>query len=216
MEPDLDKIASTKIRQAELRPTRWNKEAVWQNVMSETGQTRRNYPFNYSAAAVVLLLLLFGVHQFKNDRETQFTHVNNKSQEQRSGPRKKSVQPEMTDNNMTGAIDPRAENNEPGTMMKIRQHVSNNVSSMEREEQAVNPIVEPIIADLEITEEEFLLPEEETIQEQKIRPIVGIITESYSGDVAKVKRKKSLHKLESLEPVPWESVPNALVFARKK
>ena len=93
MEPDLDKIASIKIRQAELRPTRWNKEAVWQNVMSEIGQTRRNYHFNYSAAAVVLLLLLFGVHQFKNDRETQFTHVNNKSQEQRSGPRKKSVQP---------------------------------------------------------------------------------------------------------------------------
>jgi len=215
MEPDLDKLASTKIRQAELRPTRWNKETVWQNVMSETSQTRRNY-FRYSAAAAVLLLLLFGLHQIQKDREAQFTNVNSKSQEQRSEPQKKSVQPGTTQNNMTGAIDPSAENNEIGSVMKIRQHVSNNLSSVERDEQAVNPIVEPIITDLEIKEEEFLLPEEETIQEQKIRPIVGVITESYAVDVAKVKRKKSLHKLESLEAVPWDGVSNTIVFARKK
>ena len=215
MEPDLDKIASTKIRQAELRPTRWNKETVWQNVVSETSQTRRNYYFHYSAAAVVLLLLLFGVHQLKNERETQFTNVNSKSPERRSGSQKKSFQPGMTENNMTGAIDSPTENNEIGLVMKSRQHVSNN-SSVEREEQTVKPIVEPIIADLEITEEEFLLPEEKTTQQQKIRPIVGVITESYAVDIAKVKRKRSLHKLESLEPVPWEGVSNAIVFARKK
>ncbi len=215
MEPDLDKLASTKIRQAELRPTRWNKETVWQNVMSETSQTRRNYYFHYSAAAV-LLLILFGIHQIQKDKEAQFTNVNSKSREQPSEPQKKSVPQGMTDNNMTGMIDPPAENNEIGSVMKIRQHVSNDVSSAERDEQGVKPIVEPIIADLEITEEEFLLPEEETIQEQKIRPIVGVITESYAGDVAKVKRKKSLHNLESLEPVPWEGVSNAIVFARKK
>lgn len=215
MEPDLDKLASTKIRQAELRPTPWNKETVWQNVMSETSQTRRNY-FRYSAAAAVLLLLLLGLHQIHKDREAQFTNVNSKSQEQRNEPQQKTVPQGMPDNNMTGMIDPPAENNEIGSVMKIRQHVSNNVSSLEREDQTVKPIVEPIIADLEITEEEFLLPEEETIQEQKIRPIVGVITESYAVDVAKVKRKKSLHKLESLEPVPWEGVSNAIVFATKK
>jgi len=214
MEPDFDKLASKKIRQAELRPISWNKERVWQNVMSETKQNRQNYYVHYSAAAAVLLLLLFGLHQFQNNIQAQLTDVNKKPKQQNSESQKKSVAPETSENNIADKIDLPVAKIAP--IAKIKQHMSKNILSVEPEERVVSPIDEPVVTDLEIKEEEFLLPEEETIHEPKVRPIVGIITESYPGDVAKTKRKKSLHKLESLEPVPWESVPNALVFARKK
>ncbi len=215
MEPDFDKLASNKIREAELKVTPWNKEAVWQNVMSETRRSDRSYFFQYSAAAAVLLLFLFGVQQIANDKKSRYADVNKSSHQQITEPQKKVIELDTCDNIINKIVQP-GEKKEVASLIEIQQNISVEIFSVNHDEKAAGPIIEPIVADFELNEEEFLLPETDTIREQKIRPIVGVITKSHFEQVAKVKRKKSLHKLESLEPVPWENVPNALVFARKK
>jgi hypothetical protein len=70
--------------------------------------------------------------------------------------------------------------------------------------------------DIKIQKEEPVATEEATIPEQKIRPIVGVITGSSSENVVTVKRKKRLHKLKSPDPMPWEDPGTALVFAVRK
>lgn len=216
MEPDFDKLSLKKIRQAELRITPWNKESVWQNVMKETRGRRHNHYFHYAAAAAVLFSIFFGVLEVQNEIEPQLTELSNRSDQQSNNSQKKSVVPGSKENSVHDKIDAPTETNKTLRAMKIRQHLSNDISSVKPEEQLTKIKNEPIVKDLDFSEDEFLLPDDVTIHEEKIRPIVGVITEVYSGEVVKAKRKKSLHKLESVEPVPWESVPKALVFARKK
>ena len=107
------------------------------------------------------------------------------------------------------------ENKAEGPRKKISKGVRKTTSLVQQQTTDVVAVIEPVAAD-QIQVIEFLLPVEAIVHDEKIRPIVGVITESYSEDVANVKRKKSLRKLESPELVPWENMPNALVFARKK
>lgn len=214
MEPDFDKLASNKIRQAELKVSSWNKESVWQNVIYQAKERECKHSLCYSAAAAVLLLLLFGIHQIPGDNKIRYAEANKNAGQQITESQKK-IQSDTSGNNRINIGQPAKKNNVV-SLPEITQHNSNEILSVNHKEEEVKLTIEPIVANLEFKEDDFLLPEVQTVREQKIRPIVGVIIEPYPEAVAKVKRKKSLHKLESLEPVPWENVPNALVFARKK
>lgn len=215
MEPDFDKLVSNKIRHTEQRPVSWNKQTVWQNVQSETNATRRSYYFHYAAAALILLSVYFGVQLIPNKVKPQVTDAKIMSAREATEPEKKSVIPEKSQNHSPYQTAQNSENNATVPAKEIPNTFRKTISLVQQETKDVDAVIEPVVTEIKIQEKEFLFPED-TVQEQKIRPIVGVITESYSEDVANVKQKKSLHKLESPEPVPWENFPNALVFARKK
>jgi len=216
MEPDFDKLVSNKIRHAEQRLVSWNKQNVWQKVQSETNATRRSYYFHYAAAALILLLVYFGVQLIPSEVKRQVTDAKTISAQEETGPEKKSVAPEKSQNQLPEQTAQNLENNAAVPARKIPDSFRETSSSAQQQTKPVDAMIEPLVTEIEIQEEEFLLPENISVHEEKIRPIVGVITESYSEDVANVKPKKSLRKLESPEPVPWDNIPNALVFARKK
>jgi hypothetical protein len=216
MEPDFDKLVSNKIRHTEKRLVSWNKQTVWEKVQSETNAPRRTYYFYYSAAAVILLLIYFGVQVISNEVKPQVTDAKIISAQEAREPEKKSVIPQEDKNQLS---DQTAQNLEDRGMVHSRDipnSLQKPTSSVQEKTSHVDAVIEPLVIDIEIQEKEFLVPVEVTVPEKKIRPIVGVIAESYSEGVANVKQKKSLHKLKSPEPVPWENIPNALVFARKK
>jgi hypothetical protein len=215
MEPDFDKLVSNKIRHAEQRLMSWNKQAVWQKVQSETNATRSSYYLHYAAAAVILLLIYFGVQQIPNEVKPQITDEKSFSSQEVTGP-EKSVVPEKSQNELPEHTSQNLEDNATVSRKKIPNGFRKTTSLVQQQTKHGDAVIEPVVTEIEIQEEEFLLPENVTVHEEKIRPIVGVIIESYSEDVANVKRKKSLRKLESPEPVPWDNIPNALVFARKK
>jgi len=216
MEPDFDKLVSNKIRQTEQRLVSWNKQTVWRNVQSATDETRRYDYFRYIAAAVILLSIYFGTHLIPNGVKPQLTDANIKSGREATAPEKKSVIPEKNQNPLPDqtAQDPKDNATVPAT--EIPKGIFETTSLVSREMEDVDAVIEPIVMDIIIQEEEFLLPDEVSVHKQKIRPIVGVIDESYSAEVATVKRKRSLRKLQPPENIPWENPPNALVFARKK
>jgi hypothetical protein len=216
MEPDFDKLVSNKIRQAEKQLVSWNKQNVWQKVQSETNAERRSYYFHYAAAALILLLVCFGVQLILDDVKPQLTDAKKKiSAREAIEPEKKSVIQEKTQKPLPDETAQNPENDAAVQARDIPNRLRKTVSSAKQETKDVDAGIEPVVTDIEIEDKEFLLPPEVTVHEEKIRPIVGVITESYSEDIANVKRKKSLRKLESPSPIPWENIPNALVFARK-
>jgi hypothetical protein len=216
MEPDFDKLVSNKIRHAEQRLVSWNKQNVWQKVQSETNATHRSYYFRYAAAALVLLLVYFGVQLIPKDERPKVTDAKMMSAQEATEPETKSVIPNKNQNNLSDQTAQNLENNAKVPARNIADSFRETSSSVQQTTKHVDAVIESVVTQPEIQEEEFLLPENVTFHEEKIKPIVGVITESYSEDVANVKRKKSLRKLESPEPVPWDNIPNALVFARKK
>jgi hypothetical protein len=216
MEPDFEKLVSNKIRHAEQRLTSWNKETVWQNVRSETKATRRSYYFHYAAAALILLLIYFGVQLIPNEVKPQVTDAKTISAREVTEPEKKSVVPEKSQNRLPDQPTQNSKNNATVPAKEIPNTFQKTIPLVQQETKDADAEIEPKVTEIKIQEEEFLFPAKDTVHETKIRPIVGVITESYSEDVANVKQKKSLHTLESPEPVPWKNFPNALVFARKK
>lgn len=216
MEPDFDKLVSSKIRHAEEQPVSWNKQSVWQKVQSETKPERRHNYFHYAAAALILLFVYFGVQLIPNEVKPQVTEAKIRSAQEATEPGKKSVIPQENQNHLPDQTAQNLENKAMVPARKIPNRIRENSSSVQQKTNPVDAVIEPVVAEIEIHDIEFQLPPEVTVREQKIRPIVGIIIESHSEDVANVKRKKSLRKLEASEPVPWENIPNALVFARKK
>ncbi len=212
MEPDYDKLVSNKIRHAEQRPVSWNKQTVWQNVQSETNATRSYHYFYYAAAAVILVLVYFGVQLMPDEVKPQVNDAKIMSAQESIELEKKSIVPEESQNNLPEQTDQNLKIDATVPRKSFRK----TVSSTHQQLKPVDAVIEPLVAQIEIQEEEFLVPENVTIRKKKIRPIVGVIIESYSEDVANVKRKKPLRRLESAVPVPWDNVPNALVFARKK
>ena len=216
MEPDFDKLVSNKIRHTEHRLTPWNKQAVWAKVQLETNVARRSYYFYYSAAALILLLIYFGVQLIPSKVKPQVNDASMISAQKAKEPEKKSVIPEKSRNQLPDQTASDLENNATVRARDIPNSFRKTTSLVQQKPTHVDAVIEPVVTDIEIQEKEFLLPVEVTVYEEKIRPIVGVITESYSEGVANVKQKKSLHKLKSPQPVPWENIPNALVFARKK
>lgn len=212
MEPDFDKLVSNKIRDTEQGLVSWNKQIVWQKVQSETNATRRSYHLHYAAAALILLLVYFGVQLIPNEVKSPVTDATITSAQEATEPEKKSVIAEESQNHLP------EQNPKNKTAVQAREIPNSfrKTTSIQQKTKPIDAEIEPVVIDIEIQEKEFLLPLEDTVHEQKIRPIVGVITESYSEEVANVKRKKSLRKLESPEPVPWENITKALVFARKK
>ena len=99
---------------------------------------------------------------------------------------------------------------------KIPKSIQRPNLSASSKSKAVDGEMIAVVTDTTINENNFPLTDKVMIHEQKIRPIVGVITEASSVDVTKVRRKKSLRKLDSPESPPWQNTPNALVFARKK
>jgi hypothetical protein len=215
MEPDFDKLVSNKISHAEQRQVSWNKQSVWQKVQSETNATRRSYHFHYAAAALILLLVYFGVQLIPNEVKPQITDGKIMSTQEATEPEKKSVMPKESQNQLPEQTSQTLENNAAAHVKNIPKSFQETIS-LQQETKDVDAVIEPVVTDVELQGKEFIIPNNVAVHEEKIRPIVGVITESYSEDVASVKRKKSLRKLESPEPVPWDNIPNALVFARKK
>lgn len=217
MEPDFDKMVSNKIRQTEQQPVSWNKQAVWQKLQSETNATRHHY-FYYVAAAMILLLIYFAVGPIPNEIKPQVTDAKVKSGQEATAS-ERLVVPEK---NQNLAPDPPVNDRENTTTNAAVTEITNNTREVTKPAQHetknvdADAVIEPLLTDIKIRAEEFLLPEEMMVPEQKIRPIVGVITESYSENVANVKQKKPLRKLASPDPVPWEDPANALVFAVRK
>ena len=216
MEPDFDKLVSNKIRHTEQRLIQWNKQAVWAKVQSETNATSRSYYFYYFAAALILLLIYFGVQLMPSEVKPKVNDGRIISAQEAKEPEKKSVTPEKSQNQLPEQTVSKLENSATGQVKEIPNSFRKTISLVQPKPKHVDAMIERLVTDMEIQEKEFLLPVEVTVHEEKIRPIVGVITESYAEGVANVKQKKSLHKLKSPEPVPWENIPNALVFARKK
>jgi hypothetical protein len=216
MEPDFDKLVSNNIRHTEQRLIQWNKQAVWAKVQLERNVAKRSYYFYYSAAAVILLLIYFGVQLIPSEVKPQVNDARIISGQKAKEPEKKSVIREKSPNQLPDQTVSHLENSATVRASDIPNSFRKTTSLVQQKPKHVDALIEPVVTDIEIQEKEFLLPVEVTVHEEKIRPIVGVITESHSEGVANVKQKKSLHKLKSSEPVPWENIPNALVFARKK
>ena len=216
MEPDFDKLVSNKIRHTEQRLIPWNKQAVWQKVQSETHAARRSYYFYYSAAALILLLIYFGVQLIPTEVKPRVNDAKIISAQEAKEPEKKSVIPEKIQHQLPDQAADNLKNSATVRARDISNSFRETTSLVQQKTTHRDAVIEAVVTDIEIQEEEFLIPLEVTVDEEKIRPIVGVITESYSEGFANVKQKKSLHKLKSPEPVPWENIPNALVFARKK
>lgn len=213
MEPDFDRILSKKIRQTEQRPVSWNKQVVWQNVQSQTGTGRHHDFFYYVAAAMISLLIYFAVESVPNETKSQVTEAKMKS-------RLKPAESEkpVTLEKKQDLPDPTfriPDNTAMVPVTEIPNSPRNATQPAQLEIQPIDVTAEPVDG-IQITEEDLLVPEEVTVPEQKIRPVVGIITESYSETVVNVKQKKRLRKLEPSDKTPWENQGNALVFAMRK
>lgn len=215
MEPDFDRMVSNKIRQTEQQPVSWNKQAVWQKLQSETNATQHYY-YYYVAAAMILLLIYFVVAPIPNEIKPHVTDAKVKSGQEATAP-ERSVLPEKK-RGVTPhpPVNGRKNTTTGAAVAEITNHTRKVIKPAQHEPKNVDAVIEPALTDIEIRAEEFLLPEEMTVPEQKIRPIVGVIVKSYSEDVANVKQKKPLRKLASPDPVPWEDPTNALVFAVRK
>ena len=214
MEPDFDRILSKKIRQAEQRPVSWNKQVVWQNVRMETGTGRRYHFFYYVAAAMISLLIYFGVESIPNKMESQVTDARIKSNPTLD----ESSNPIVLEKKQDHKPDPTVripDNTAMVPVTKIPDSSRDTTQPAQSDIQFIDATAEPV-ADIQIPVEDLLLAEEVTVPEQKIRPVVGIITESHSEPAANVKRKKRLRKLEPSDQTPWENPGNALVFAMRK
>lgn len=222
MEPDLDKILSNKIRQTEQQPVSWNKQGVWQNVQSQTSATRHPYFFYSTAAAIILLLIYFAVELTPGEinplaNDTVITPGQETT---------KSAEPFVPEKNPDPVPDPKTNDRKSTPSSPVAEGTATTMKStqsVQRETRDIDAVIEPVLADIEIDadleikeEGQLSLREEIRVPEKKIRPIVGVITESYPENVANAKRKKPLRKLKSSDPMPWEDPANALVFVVKK
>jgi hypothetical protein len=218
MEPDLDRILSKKIREAEQRPVSWNKQDVWRNVLSQTG-TRPHYRYlYYVAAAMVPLLIYFAVLPTKV--EITPTVADKLVSDEKGKSRVTPTEPENTvvEKKQDHISEPAARATDSTPMIAItdtRPMSPDTTQRVQAEKQTTDVIPEPVTNN-QISEDAYLLVDAVTVPEQKIKPIVGIITESYSEDIANVKRNKRLRKLKPSEETPWEDPKNALVFAMRK
>lgn len=213
MEPDLDRIVSNKIRQTELRPVPWNKEAVWDSVKSNTDQKRSPYNIYFAAAAVILLLIYFSSGLAPKDIKSPKTTSEVLTMEEPVMSSTTSEQPEAHADDAGDHIE--------GIPAVPEQRYQRRVvkEPVSIEERTVDPLpfIEPVATAIDSKkEEESLWTDEVTSQEEKIRPVVGVIIDSYPEPVASAKRKKRLRKLQSDDPTPWVDPGNALVFAMQK
>ena len=218
MEPDLDRILSKKIREAEQRPVSWNKQEVWKIVLSQTG-TRPPYRFSYYvAAAMVPLLIYFAVQPTKN--EIRLTVADEQVADEKGKSKITPTEPEKTveEKKLDHLSEPVARATDSTPMIAITDTAPTSRDTTQRvqsQRQTTDAIPEPVTNN-QIFEDDYLLVDAVTVPEQKIKPIVGVITESYSEDMANVKRKKRLRKLKPSDQTPWEDPKNALVFAMRK
>ncbi len=215
MEPDLDKIVSSKIRQTELRPVQWNKEAVWHSVKSNTDQKRPPHNIYFAAAAVILLLIYFSSGVAPKEMESLKTTSEVRPVEEPAMSSATSEKPEARADEAHDHIE-----NVPAVPEKrYQRRVVKTPAPIEETTLEPLPFIEPVAKAIDIKEEEeeeSLPTNEATSQERKIQPVVGVIIDSYPDPVASAKRKKRLRKLQFDDPTPWVDPGNALVFAMQK
>ena len=215
MEPDIDKILSNRIRQVELRPVAWNKEPVWQNLQAKTHPKRRYLFYYYAAAAIISLLFYVVVERIPNEKKPQVADA-------KATPRQEETQSESTVTSERSKDQPTApvasglDFADTAPQKKLFTNSTDTPASPKLEIQNLDVIAEPVLPDIQLPEELFLIREEVEIPAQRIRPVVGVITGSHSENITKVKRKKRLHKLEPSPTVPWDDPGNALVFTVRK
>ncbi len=212
MEPDFDKIVSNKIRQTELSPVQWNKENVWLAVKSKTDAKRSYYSIYFAAAAIILLLIYFdsGVAPTHPDPPKITSKVKPTQEETASRHTSEKREP------LGNAI---ADKTEAAATVSTRGHHNRVVEKLAPIEETTNelrPVIEPVTTVVESEKEEPQLTQEVAKQEEKIRPVVGVIVHPYPEPVASAKRKKRLRKLQSEDPAPWVDPGNAFVFAMQK
>ncbi|MDQ2656207.1 MAG: hypothetical protein M3Y60_02215 [Bacteroidota bacterium] len=214
MEPDVDKIVSNKIRETELRPVQWNKQEVWRKVQSETGAKRPYYAVYFAAAALVLLLIYFNLQMLPKEMERQSATAEVKQNGDAAEPTTSPI-PSTKGNDAPDPVVNRetiATVREPNTRNRPRKASEQSEPKTDKPD----PDLEPVVTDIEIQKAETAVVEEVAIQERKIKPVVGIIIEFPEKNIASVKRKKRLRKLNSPDPQPWVDPGTALVFAVRK
>ena len=214
MEPDIDKILSHRIRHTELRPVAWNKRAVWRKVESETNPNRRSFIFYYAAAAMVSLLIYVAVEQIPNEKTPQVA-VTESMPRQKARTSEGPVMPMHSQKKASAPVT--AKRNFTRTAPKKKVPITgNSPASPQLKMPTADFAAQSVSPDIQLPEEIALALEQIEIPAQRIRPVVGIIGDSNSQNIADVKRKKRLRKLEPSPAVPWEDPGNALVFAVRK
>lgn len=212
MEPDFDRIVANKIRQTELRPVQWKKESVWLAVKSKTDAKPSHYAIYFAAAAIVLLLIYFGAGVAP-------THLDPPKTTSEVKPKQEVATSPHTSEKREPLGNAIADKTEAAATVSTRGHhhrVVEKLAPIEETTNELRPVIEPVTAAVESEKEEPQLTQEVAKQEEKIRPVVGVIVHPYSEPVASAKRKKRLRKLQSEDPAPWVDPGNAFVFAMQK
>jgi hypothetical protein len=211
MEPDIKTMLTQKIRAVERDPITWNKEAVWLNTRGRI-KTKRSYRVYYYAAAAILLLLL-AVNPLPQ------TSVPDPMTSKQGDKWQTHIQPEPTQ--------PAGGQEVEKTDHSVLVHEANRVVGESKPEiSSADPGSEdtpkPVEDKIEV-HAELNYPEptviSEVSEEQMIVPIVGVIGWSDQAvAIARLKKKKRLHKLEPSEKQwgDYSNNNNTLFFARIK
>lgn len=232
MEPDFDKLVSNKIHNTERQPVSWNKQAVWAKLQPQT-QTRRHYHGMYSvAAAVILLLLYFTLGVTSNTNKEPSATDTKMAARQEAQSTAQPVLSEVNSDDGKGTIGQQDNDNESVRKVENSIRALDNTQPLQEkstglavqaEPVAIEDMNTPVVAEAEsasavTTESAF--PEETMARTEKIKPIVGVVIESPSTDIAKSTSNRPRFKLQSREsppdPIPWQDHWDPLVFAVNK
>ncbi len=218
MAPDAERKIAHRIREAERTEVPWNRDAVWMRVQEEsvTRTSDRKYWF-YAAAAVLLLLATTYV---------LFNLPGNTSQEDNlviaPTPAVPAPKEAKDVEHAVAEVVPQSQHTNALTEVKKKQKNENAIES--NKQPLLSDNLEEILPDFEIEDIIVEIPEElperytETKPVVKIRPVVGVVIQENSSQTAEIsKKRRRLHTLEPVDPLPWEEAPKkALVFARRK
>ncbi|MBX2961540.1 MAG: hypothetical protein KF687_03455 [Cyclobacteriaceae bacterium] len=204
MEPET--TLTQKIRTVEQKPVHWKKAEVWFAIHEQISTTQKSYRFYYYAAAVIFFMF-FNVYKLTIGNEliqdnSQLFPTLNRVENQNEAPETRVIDY----NNITYTQpDPiKHEHQIPVAVMVKNETVD---FDHEIDETSIQPTLDDPIAN---TVETVTL-------NQGVQPIIGVILVPVNNTVSvKPKRKKLLHKLESIENEFDGSPQNTIVIARIK
>jgi hypothetical protein len=209
MEPDIKTMLTQKIRQVERVPITWNKQEVWMTINSHIKSKRHHRTYYYAAIFVLLLLAANPTVKMKETQPLQ-TQI----EKEQPGP---LTQPEPTQV-ITCAEEENGDKASLHIRKKHRGVVKNEPDFADATSKNISPLLEETtIADISASVEESIVISE-SMEKEKIKPIVGVVGWADQHVVSeKPKRKKLVRKLESSDK-EWEthSGNNAILFARIK
>jgi hypothetical protein len=210
MEPDVNTMITQKIRTLEREPVSWNKAEVWLKVQEQISTVRKSY-WKYYAAATVIFFLFCNVYTLQQDHTIPVVAVN------RNG-----KQAEMrTEKNPVVSESERAKKTATKPMhSQVKKAASENqfvVLTVDLSGQKPLNETEVTKVEVELHGENPPVGSIETVTEERIMPVVGVIRlpdKNYAE--TRPGRKKLFHKLEPSETVFDDSFKNTIITARIK